>query len=112
MREQCFDLALIDYELPGIDGLATAWLIGDLLSDSARPRLVALTAAPERLASRAVPHRMFDEIVAKQLGLPAVLATVAHQLRLTPDKLNKRNGDWRTHSDAGPEKEVARLHAL
>lgn len=81
MRENDFDLALIDYELPEIDGLATAWLIGDLLVEPARPRLVALTATPERLASRAVPHRMFDEIVPKQVGLPAVLAAAARHLQ-------------------------------
>lgn len=85
MRESGFDLALIDYELPEIDGLATAWLIGDLLSDLTRPRLLALTAASERLASRAVPHRMFDEVVAKQVGLPVVLATVARHLRSAPN---------------------------
>jgi CheY-like chemotaxis protein len=85
MRGEGYDLALIDYELPEIDGLATAKLIGDLLSDAARPRLVALTATPERLAGQVV-HRMFDEVVGKQEGLAAVLTTVAQQLQSAPDR--------------------------
>ena len=87
MREEGYDLALIDYELPEIDGLATARLIGDLLSETARPRLVALTATPERLLSRAVPFRMFDEVVGKLDGLPAVVAAINRQLRSAPDRV-------------------------
>ena len=90
MRESGFDLALIDYELPGIDGLATAWLIGDLLSNSARPRLLALTATPERLASRTVPHKVFDEVLAKQVGLPVVLSAVARHLQSAPNIAARR----------------------
>ena len=112
MREGGFDLALIDYELPGIDGLATAWLIGDPLNDLARPCLVALTAAPDRLASRTAPHKMFDEVVAKQVGLPAVLATVAQQLRSAPDNINKLNGGWDSLFDTDLNKEVARQRVL
>lgn len=81
LRAEGYDLALIDYELPEIDGLTTARLIGEFLNQAVRPRLVALTATPERLAARVVPHRIFDEVVSKLDGLPAVLATVASQLR-------------------------------
>ena len=79
MRAGGYDVALIDYELPEIDGLATARLIAETLSEAVRPRLVALTAAPERLASRMVPHRVFDAVVDKLEGLPAVLAVVGCQ---------------------------------
>jgi CheY-like chemotaxis protein len=85
-RKQGYDLALIDYELPEIDGLATARLIGDFLSEAARPRLVALTARPERLLGRAVPFRMFDEVVGKLDGLPAVVDAIKRQLRSSPDR--------------------------
>ena len=86
VREEGYDLALIDYELPEIDGVATARLIGDLLSEAARPRLVALTAKPERLLSRAMPFRIFDEVVDKLEGLPAVVAAISRQLRSAPDR--------------------------
>ena len=84
-----YDLALIDYELPEIDGLATARLIGDLLSEAVRPRLIALTAKPERLLARAVPFRMFDEIVGKLEGLPAVIAAISRQLRSAPNRATR-----------------------
>lgn len=86
MREEGYDLALIDYELPEIDGLATARLIGDLLSEAARPRLVALTAKPERLLARVVPFTMFDAVVGKLEGLPTVIAAVGQQLRSSPSR--------------------------
>ncbi len=85
MREEGYDLALIDYELPEIDGLATARLIGNLLSEAARPRLVALTARSERLLGRALPFSMFDEVVGKLEGLPAVVAAINRQLRSAPN---------------------------
>lgn len=89
MRQKGYDLALIDYELPEIDGLATARLIGDLLSEAARPRLVALTAKPDVLLGRAVPFRVFDEVVGKLDGLTAVIAAVHRQLRSAPDRAGR-----------------------
>lgn len=89
VRNKSYDLALIDYELPEIDGLATARLIGDFLSEAARPRLVALTAKPERLLGRAVPFRMFDEVVGKLEGLPAVIDAINRQLRSSPDRATR-----------------------
>jgi CheY-like chemotaxis protein len=86
MREGGYDLALIDYELPEIDGLATARLVGDLLSEAARPRLVALTAKPDLLLGRAMPFRIFDAVVGKLEGLPAMIAAVGQQLRSAPDR--------------------------
>ena len=81
MRESGFDLALIDYDLPEMDGLAAAKLIGDLMGESTRPRLVALTASPDRLSSRAArSHRVFEQVVSKLEGLPAVLAIVKRNL--------------------------------
>ena len=58
----------------------------DFLSEAARPRLVALTARPERLLGRAVPFRMFDEVVGKLDGLPAVVDAIKRQLRSSPDR--------------------------
>ena len=89
IREGDYDLALIDYELPEIDGLATAKLIGDLLSEAARPRLIALTAKPDLLSGRALPFRIFDEIVGKLDGLPAVIAAISRQLRLAPNHVTR-----------------------
>jgi CheY-like chemotaxis protein len=49
VREGHYDLALVDYHLPEINGLATATLIRDFMGEAARPVLLALTAWPEGL---------------------------------------------------------------
>ncbi len=86
-----FDLVLVDYKLPEIDGLATARLILDLMSEDVRPRILALTSAPDHLNSRqADTGNAFDEIVAKSSGLPALLAIVARHLRSAPNSATRR----------------------
>lgn len=87
IRFGSYDLALIDYELPEIDGLATAKLISTLVAIAVRPRLVGLTSAPDMLTIRAVQSdRVFDHILGKQEGLPAMLASVKHQLQPRPER--------------------------
>ncbi|GAC1339066.1 MAG: hypothetical protein NVSMB18_06580 [Acetobacteraceae bacterium] len=81
IRQAGFDVALIDYELPEIDGLATAKMVGELYSEAGRPRLIALTAAPDRLQWRTnSAPAAFDAVLGKMEGLSAVLATVHAQL--------------------------------
>ena len=84
LRGGAFDLALVDYQLPEMDGLATGRLILNL-AQGARPRMIAFTSAPSQLAGRlAGIDEAFDEVVAKSDGLPALLAAVERHLRLSP----------------------------
>ncbi len=84
LRDGAFDLALVDYHLPEMDGLATGRLILNLVGD-VRPRMIAFTSAPSHLAGRlAGVDNAFDEIVAKSDGLPALLAAVERHLRSSP----------------------------
>ena len=72
-----YDAAVIDYQMPELDGLAAAKIIYDQTSRKDRPRLIALTSTPESLVARDSQWRMvFDEIVPKSLGFAAVLSTV------------------------------------
>jgi CheY-like chemotaxis protein len=87
MRKVGYDLALIDYELPEIDGLATAKLIIHLKGEGVRPRLVALTASPDVLKNRiGQSDRVFDEVVGKQVALPTLLEIVKKHLAFSPDR--------------------------
>jgi CheY-like chemotaxis protein len=87
MRKAGYDLALIDYELPEIDGLATANLINNLMGEGVRPRLVALTAWPDVLKSRiGQSDRVFDEVVGKQVALPTLLEIVKKHLAFSRDR--------------------------
>ena len=73
----CYDAAVIDYQMPELDGLAAAKVIYDQTSRKDRPRLIALTSTPEILMARDAQWRLvFDEIVPKNLGFAAILATV------------------------------------
>ena len=77
-----YDLVLVDYQTPEIDGLAAARLVGSLVAEAVRPKLIALTATPDRLTQwEAVHGKVFDEVVAKSANLPAVLTTVARALQ-------------------------------
>ena len=90
-RDRIFDLAVFDYQLPEVDGLATGRLISSFLKEDVRPRMIAFTAAPDHLAGRlAGDHGVFDEIVAKSAGLSGLLATVGLQLRSSPRATTRR----------------------
>ena len=77
MGETAYDTAIIDYDLPKMNGAAAARLVQDILARADRPRLIALTASPVRLQ-----HKIdglasaFSEIIVKSDGLDAVLAAV------------------------------------
>lgn len=83
LRGGGFDLALLDYHLPEIDGFASARLLHDLMNDDDRPKLIAVTAASDSLNTLARSEHVFDAIVAKPLDLPALLSVVEAQLHAT-----------------------------
>jgi CheY-like chemotaxis protein len=82
LRTGEYDLALLDYHMPEVDGRAAATLLHDFLADADRPRLIAVTAAAQGLAvrDRLGGRSAFDAIVSKQVGLPALLAVVDDNL--------------------------------
>lgn len=91
LRDGAFDLALIDYQLPEMDGLATGKLILNLVNEDVRPRMIAFTSAPSNLAGRlAGIDNAFDEVVAKSDGLPALLAALERHLRSSPRVATRR----------------------
>ena len=95
VRENCCDLALVDYNLPEIDGLAVASLVHDQMSKAWRPRLIALTATPDVLCSRAMRSGpVFDQIVDKSSSLDELSARsiASSGVRL----IRRRGGPWRT----------------
>ena len=91
LRDGAFDLALVDFQLPEMDGLATGKLILNLVSQDVRPRMIAFTSAPCHLAGRAAGvDNAFDEVVAKSEGLPALLAAIERHLRSSPRATTRR----------------------
>lgn len=96
LRNGGFNLALIDYHLPEMDGLASARVLQDLMPDE-RPKLVAVTAALDSLGGRDMQSAAFDAMVAKPLDLPALMNVVAGQLQDTAaDRISRAARDsWR-----------------
>lgn len=91
IRENCCDLAVVDYRLPEIDGLGVASLVNDQMAPASRPRLVAVTSTPDVLyAKTAVTGPIFDRIVDKSLGLPELINSVDHMLRFSTNPETRR----------------------
>jgi DNA-binding response OmpR family regulator len=82
VRDGTYDLVLLDYLLPEIDGLTIARMIRGTMGESARPRLIALTALPDIVIGRELMSgKAFDDVVGKSVDLPEVLAIVTRHLR-------------------------------
>ena len=95
LRAGGFDLALIDYHMPEIDGFTSARLLRDLMPDEDRPKLIAVTAASDSLISRDMSESVFDAIVPKPLNLPALLTIVDTHLRATGHAAHAAEAVWR-----------------
>ena len=70
-----FDLVLMDFALPEIDGLAAAQLIATLTKATGRPRLVGLTASPHLWDTGAAQH-IFDAVESKPFDAEKLVATL------------------------------------
>ncbi len=86
LRSGQFDLALLDYHMPEIDGLGAARLLHDLLPEAERPRLIAITATAEGLQDKEEDASSFDAIVSKRVGLPALFSVIEANLAVMAER--------------------------
>ena len=77
LREFGPDIAILDYKLPDIDGLALAKLTHEALPSLHWPRLIALTATPESVETRegGAPS-IFDDVIWKAAGPGPIIESV------------------------------------
>jgi CheY-like chemotaxis protein len=80
LRSGDYSLALIDYNLPEVDGVATARLLRDMVPEPERPRLIAVTASVETVQARS-GGQLFDAVVPKPLSLAILLGVVDEHIR-------------------------------
>jgi CheY-like chemotaxis protein len=81
LGQRHYDIAIMDYRLPKIDGLAAAQLVRDLLPKLQRPRLIALTSSPKTVRDEdGGPPFAFDAVVSKSHDLQHVLAAIDRSL--------------------------------
>jgi CheY-like chemotaxis protein len=77
LREFGPDIAILDYKLPDIDGLALAKLTHEALPSLHWPRLIALTATPESVESRETgAPSIFDDVIWKAAGPGPIIESV------------------------------------
>ena len=96
-----YDAVVVDFHMPEIDGLATGRLIYDLLDGVSRPRLIALTSAPDSLSEKETGHlSVFDDIIAKNRGFDTLFAAIRQSI------------DYKTQRSFKERAEVVRLPSI
>lgn len=93
-RDSFFEVALIDYQLPGIDGIETARGLHAIAASSAkRPRLLCVSAHAG-LPDSSIPGGLFDAFLTKPIRGAELLAAV----QLTVSAPGEDNGSTNTDS--------------
>ncbi len=82
MGSSVYDAAVLDYDLPRMNGVAAARLVHDLLAGRDRPSLIALTATPAAVRERQrMSLPLFDDIIPKSVGFISVVGAVKRCLQ-------------------------------
>jgi two-component system sensor histidine kinase RpfC len=77
ISQHAYQIAVMDYQMPELDGLAAAKIIYDQTTRKDRPRLIGLTSDPDSLIARDAEWQLvFDDILSKSLGLGLILSTI------------------------------------
>jgi CheY-like chemotaxis protein len=84
LRTGHYDLALVDYRLPEIDGLASAKLLHDAVEEGSRPKIFAITGASDELKERQGKADVFDAIIEKPYDLSALIELVSKEIKRSP----------------------------
>ena len=82
LRKNDYDVALLDYHLPNMDGLQVAAALKADARGRRVPRLIAITADPEGLLSAQAGCENFDYILPKPLDINQVRRVVEEQAAL------------------------------
>jgi CheY-like chemotaxis protein len=85
-----YDLALIDHQLPEMDGYALARVLRNM-ADAGGPKLIACAANTSELRSRPGVDDLFDGILPKPLNLPALMRMIETSLG---DRRRRDLVDW------------------
>ena len=91
IRGGCYDVALVDYNLPEFDGMAAGRLIYETIQEGTRPRLIAFTATPDLVQARQGPGPgIFDEVLQKSADLQGLMYAIDRHMRTSPNPTTRR----------------------
>ncbi|MEZ5829392.1 MAG: response regulator [Hyphomicrobiales bacterium] len=107
LRQQRYDVALLDFHLPKLDGLQVATIIRSEAGEHPVPRLIAITADMEGLLSQPKGGETFDQLLPKPLDIYDVAQVVEDQAEIAAWEAEARE------TEAAPEPTAPqRVHAL
>ena len=86
LRHNHYDVALLDFHLPKMDGLTVATTVKSELSAHARPRLIAITADLPGLLAHTADCENFDLVMPKPLDIYRIGQLVEEQAELGDEK--------------------------
>jgi CheY-like chemotaxis protein len=86
LRHNHYDVALLDFHLPKMDGLTVATTVRSELSAHARPRLIAITADLPGLLAHTADCENFDLVMPKPLDIYRIGRLVEEQADLGDEK--------------------------
>ena len=81
LQKIAFDLVIVDYYMPVVDGMTVARKARELIGRGPRPHFIGVTADPDGLEGRDPSHGIFDKIVQKPINIPAFLDVIETSLR-------------------------------
>lgn len=99
LRSGHYDLVLLDYRIPEVDGLASAKILHETMDNGVRPKIVAITANSSELEARVGADGVFDAIVPKPFNLNDILALVDRELKsgVVAIRAAAAESTWRQH---------------
>jgi CheY-like chemotaxis protein len=109
IRSKRYDLALVDYQMPELDGLTSARVFRSLGDAKNLPRLVAITSDVASLKERAGAEDVFHTILPKPLK-PDVIARFVDTTFRDSDRgrvFEAAEAFWRQHDFVGRPRAVA-----
>lgn len=104
LRSGHYDLALVDYRIPEVDGLASAKVLHEMMDNGVRPKLVAITASSSELEAQVGKDGVFDAIVPKPFNLNDIIGLVEKELKsgLSAAREAAAASIWRQHGLTRP----------
>jgi CheY-like chemotaxis protein len=102
LRKHPYDVALIDFRLPKLDGLQVAQQYRAGKSGNTQARLIAITADVEGLLTHKENCENFDQIIPKPLDIYEICNVIEQAAAIGPARAQPASGDVARPAPAAP----------